>query len=377
MSALVYRTRPDTWLATAWSLILRLALVAGVLYFAYRVRIIIVMVFLAVMLALTMAPIVDWLCRQRALRLIPRHSRRSLATAVLFLLMAAAFGELAILVVRPLVLEVRQIVTDWQIHQAHIQHTISRARVHYDTLPPEFRHSVQEWLGKQGQSDLGARAGEQLRQFGLRTLESGMFVVELILVPVLAFSFLTESRPLKRELAALLPRHRLRDGLYILNKTAFILESYAVGQLILALIAGGVVWLLLTLLGIKYALSLAVVAGITRVIPVIGPLLGGIPIVLFTLISAGWAHGLAVLVVFTIMHLAETKIVMPRIIGHRINLHPAVVIIVLLIGAEFFGMWGMFLAAPVAAVIKVLFHHFYVRPGKGLRASTIHTREPV
>ena len=380
-------TRPDTvtaypnsrsWLGQVWNLILRLLVVAGLLYVAYRVRIVIVMVFLAMMLALTVAPIVDWVCRLPLLRPLPRHSRRGLATALLFILIALGVGELAVLVFGPMVKEVRQIAGDWQNHQAHLQDAFSQARLKYDELPEGLRHSVADWWAKQSQSDFGSKIGGGLQHLGLRTIESGMFVVELILVPVLAFSFLTESRPLKRELAALLPRQRLRDGLYILNQSAYILESYSIGQLILALIAGVVVWALLTLLGIKYALSLAVVAAITRVIPVIGPLLGGIPIVLYALVSAGWAHGIAVLIVFTLMHLIETKVVMPRIIGHRINLHPAVVIIVLLIGAEFFGMWGMFLAAPVAAVIKVLFHHFYVRPCKQrARATDIYPRTPV
>ena len=75
-----------------------------------------------------------------------------------------------------------------------------------------------------------------------------MFLVELVLIPVLAFSFLTESRPLKREFTSAIPRRRLRDGLYVLRQTGLILQSYAIGQLILALIAGAVVWLLLTCL---------------------------------------------------------------------------------------------------------------------------------
>jgi predicted PurR-regulated permease PerM len=153
----------------------------------------------------------------------------------------------------------------------------------------------------------------------------------------------------------------VRDGLYLARRTGTILQSYAVGQLTLALIAGVVVWLMMTAMGVRYALALAVIAAVTRVIPVIGPLVGGIPIVLISALQ-GWDRGLTVLIAFTIMHLVETKVIMPRIIGHRIELHPAVVIIVLLVGAEFFGMWGMFLAAPVAAVIKAMIHYFLVRP---------------
>jgi predicted PurR-regulated permease PerM len=220
---------------------------------------------------------------------------------------------------------------------------------------------VRDWITENGVKDMGARAGEQVQHLAHRTLESGMLLVEMILIPVLAFSFLTESAPLKREVAWCLPRNRVRDGLYLMRQCGVILQSYAVGQLILAAIAGVVVWLLMTIMGIHYALALAVVAAVTRVIPVIGPIVGGIPIVLFASLQ-GWDRGTAVLIAFSLMHLIESKVVMPRIIGYRIQLHPAVVIIVLLVGAEFFGMWGMFLAAPVAAVAKVFFQYLIVRP---------------
>jgi predicted PurR-regulated permease PerM len=203
-----------------------------------------------------------------------------------------------------------------------------------------------------------------------------MFLVELILIPVLAFSFLTESRPLKKELAAFVPRPWLRDALYLMGRSGAILQSYAVGQMILALIAGGVVWVMMTALGIRYALALAVVAAITRVIPVVGPVIGAIPIVLFATLQ-GVHQGVMVLILFSLMHLIESKVIMPRIIGYRIELHPAIVIIVLLIGAEFFGMWGMFLAAPAAAIVKMLFHHFFVRERRRRKPRPPASKAPV
>jgi predicted PurR-regulated permease PerM len=62
------------------------------------------------------------------------------------------------------------------------------------------------------------------------------------------------------------------------------------------------------------------------------------------------------------MHLIESKLIMPKFIGHRIHLHAALVIIVLLIGYEFFGLLGMFMAAPVAAFGRVLVNHYIIRP---------------
>lgn len=351
------RNRPESWLAAVWGLLVRIAAVIAVAYVLYRVREIIIVVLLAVMLTFTVSPLVDWLCRCRPMRALPHHVRRVVATTLVFVLLGFGLFEMVYLIINPLASELRSLSTNWKTYEAQVQQWITSFRNWYDTLPPDVR----EWVDRQEFGAAGGRMGEQLHHLGAKTLESGMLLVELILIPVLAFSFLTESRPLKREFAMVLPTSRLRDGLYVLKQTGIILQSYAVGQLILALIAGAVVWLLMTIMGVKYALAMAVVAAITRVIPVVGPMLGGIPIVLLCALQ-GWDKAVVVLVGFTIMHLVESKVIMPRIIGYRINLHPAVVIIVLLIGAEFFGMWGMFLAAPVAAVVKCLFYHFVVRP---------------
>jgi predicted PurR-regulated permease PerM len=116
----------------------------------------------------------------------------------------------------------------------------------------------------------------------------------------------------------------------------------------------------LWLIGVKYALTLGVLAGITRAIPILGPILGGIPIVLVASLQSV-ENGIGVLIFFCLMHLIESKIIMPKLLGERMHLHPAIILIVLLIGSEFFGLLGMFLAAPVAALLKVLFDFYVLR----------------
>jgi len=275
---------------------------------------------------------------------------------------------LAITILRPLALEVRSFLSHWRDYQAQLMVRLQSVQAWYEgAVPLETRSWMeaegQKWFRERGSTDLGSLLSTQLGRLTLQTRDKLGLLFELVLIPVLAFSFLTESRPLKRELVHLIPRRRVRDGLYVLRQTGSILQSYAVGQLILALIAGLVVYPLLLVLQIPGALGLAIVAAVTRVIPVIGPMVGGIPIVLVSM-TRGWQEALVVLVLFTLLHMVESKVVMPRLIGSRINLHPAIVIVALLVGAEFFGMWGMFLAAPVAAVLRVLLHHFMVPPRK-------------
>jgi predicted PurR-regulated permease PerM len=192
-------------------------------------------------------------------------------------------------------------------------------------------------------------------------------VVELILLPVLAFYFLVDGKSLRNEFVRFFAQRRQQRAILgILRESGEIMRSYLLAQLILAIIAGVVIGALLGVFGIRYALILALIAGVTRVIPVIGPLLGFIP--LATLVSVQTAqtgnYGVLViiLIAFTIMHLVESKVITPMILGHRLHLHPVVVIVVLLLGGEFFGLLGMFLAAPLTALVRTVMLHLYVYP---------------
>jgi predicted PurR-regulated permease PerM len=187
------------------------------------------------------------------------------------------------------------------------------------------------------------------------------YVVEIVLFPVLAFYFALDSRKIKHEFVGVLPRNRRRAVMRVINDFNGIMYSFVVGQAILCAIAGVVVGTGLAALHVKYPLTLGLLAGITRAIPIIGPIVGGIPIIGLVLATKGIGVALMVLGFFTCLHFAESKFLMPYLIGDRMNLHPVVIIIVLLIGEEFGGLLGMFFAAPVAALIRVLVRRYWLR----------------
>jgi predicted PurR-regulated permease PerM len=199
-------------------------------------------------------------------------------------------------------------------------------------------------------------------------------VIEMVLVPVLAFYFTLDGRALRNQFLSLVPRRHQRQTLAILSESGAIMRAYIVSQFWLAVIAGVVVGVGLNLIGMDYALILGLFAGITRAIPVIGPLIGGVPLVLLTFVYGAqqgnpylwvWA-----LLMFTCLHLIESKIVMPKFLGHALNLHAVVIIVALLIGGEFFGLMGMFLAAPIAALARVLLMHYVIIPRRRRRGAS-------
>jgi predicted PurR-regulated permease PerM len=108
-------------------------------------------------------------------------------------------------------------------------------------------------------------------------------------------------------------------------------------------------------LGVRYPFTLGIIAGLTRAIPVIGPLLGAIPLALVCFLTTNSVSTTSLLLLgFTLMHFLESKVLLPRVIGHEVDLHPVTVIIALLVGMEFFGFLGVFLAVPLAAILKII-----------------------
>jgi predicted PurR-regulated permease PerM len=348
----------EEWLSVVWRLLLRVAITVALLYVVWRIGDIIVITMLALLVALAVTPLVDRIARVPPLPRVPVGGRRLLATTISFILVFSALFGIGAIVWQPFSGEMTAFGANFPIYQRRFVESADAIKTWFDQQPEQLR----KLLAGQDFSQITSSAVQYVQRVVSTTIRSTFFVAELVLIPVLAFYFAYEPRALKKEFVFLLPRRRVREALRLLNETALILREYVVGQLILCVIAGVVVGLMLWGLGNRYSLALGVLAGITRAVPVIGPVLGAVPIVALVGLSQGTKTGLVVLTAFTVMHLIESKLIMPRIIGFRTRLHPAVVIVALLIGSEFFGLMGMFLAAPVAAIAKVLIRYYVIRP---------------
>ena len=178
-------------------------------------------------------------------------------------------------------------------------------------MPPDVREVVDNLREQQAMPSPSAWLGNL---FGA-TLSWASHVVELVLIPVLAFYFVVDGRALRSELLFFVPKGRLRSTMAILNEGGSIMRAYIIAQFWLAVIAGVAVGVGLSLLGMPYALILGIIAGVTRAIPVIGPLLGGIPVVLLSFLYGAQQDKpylwVGVLIFFTLLHLIESKIIMP------------------------------------------------------------------
>ncbi len=354
----------EAWFGQFWKLLVRLAIIAFAGYFVWRVRTILTDILVASILAFALIGPVNWLCRFRVPR-IGIRTHRLVATLLVFFALGYIVFAGAALMVSPFVDQVHGLASNLPLYQRKIALYAAELQALYNGLPPDVKALLRRPEGAGGAS--GFSPVPWLQSLLLVTVTGIARIVDLILIPVLAFYFVLDGRALRNEFLALVPRRRVRETLTLMREASGIMRTYIIAQLWLCVIAGVVVYAGLSLIHMPYALVLGLLAGFTRAIPIIGPILGGIPIVLLAAVlpaehGGGIALALKVLVFFSALHLFESKLLMPKFIGHRINLHAAVVIIVLLVGAEFFGLLGMFLAAPLAAIGRVLIAHYVLRP---------------
>jgi predicted PurR-regulated permease PerM len=376
-----------------WVIIVRLLAALLAIYVIWRIQLVLVSVMVAVILTYIMLPAVEWLsmhllvpkrCDDERLSDKPRwkqlcssmslkyNDRRLLATVIVF------FSFIAILVIgtnvllAPFTKEIQQFSANFSEYVTKTGSLMERAGAWYYDAVPE---TVRGWISGLDKTNLVEIAGGYVQRTLKFVTSSVGIVMELFLIPVLAFYFLLDYRSITSEIYGALPHRRLRDGLRIGRRLGQILQSYVIGQLILCAIAGILTGLFLSVLDMPYVLVLALFAAITRAIPVIGPVVSGIPIVLVGLLKTDRVDIALILLIFvTVMHFAESKFVMPKLIGDRLHLRPAVVIIVLLIGAEFFGLIGMFLAAPVAAIIRDIIRYYYILPRRSKQVNPMGER---
>jgi predicted PurR-regulated permease PerM len=338
---------PQRWVRICGAILL--VLVAGVVI--WRVRAVVVTVLLAVVAAYVLRPAVDRFCAF-GLRIGERHYRltRGLATLLTFVLLALLIWGFWAFSSVSLEREIANLQRHWpDYQQAIIRFGANLDRYYRERLPDALRPSVDSWV--RGTGDLLTRAAT--RGLGLTYHGVGL-LIELLLVPILAFYFLADGPNIRQQALFFVPRRFLSRTEQVLGQAHDSFARYIKGQVILCVIAFAVVTAGLWAIHVDFYLLLGVAAGLTRAVPIIGPVVGAIPILIVVLITKSMALTLWVLAAFSVMHVLESKLLMPAILGQQLDLHPVLIIVALLIGAQMGGLLGVFLAAPVLAAVKSL-----------------------
>jgi predicted PurR-regulated permease PerM len=164
----------------------------------------------------------------------------------------------------------------------------------------------------------------------------------------------------KTGMLGVLPQQFRADVQCLASLIDDVLSAYVRGQLLLCLFVGSMATIALFAIGVPFALVLGLIAGILEALPFVGPILGAIPAVAIALLSDP-VSAIWVAAAFFAIQQVENLILVPRIAGKSVKLHPAVVMVVLVVGNELAGFWGMLIAVPVTAVLQDVFKYLYLR----------------
>lgn len=243
----------------------------------------------------------------------------------------------------------------------------SEARVFLDEVPVIIDDVAEGWRTSDNQllATTGYRLMTQLRfrfenpppptggtALGLISNVGGV-LFGLIATFVIGFYYLMEKRLFKRLLLVQMsPSSRGRINA-IWNDVESKVGDWLRGQLLLMLIIGVAAGIGYGMIGVRFWLLLAIWAGITELIPIIGPWIGGIPAVAIALLDS-WQQAAIVVVFIVLLQLAENSILVPRIMKGTIGLSPLTVFLAVLAGGQYMGPLGALLALPIAAALQVV-----------------------
>jgi len=218
-------------------------------------------------------------------------------------------------------------------------------RQYLAALPPELVHRAQGYGGEAA-----------TRIVSLLASVAGLLAT-MIIIPVLSLYLLFEAPGLIRDLMRVIPERLRPKALAFMHDLDNVLGGFIRGQLTVGATIGVCITIALLVLHVKYAVLIGVTAGLLDVIPYVGALVGFVPSVTLALANDGWQHAVIVAVVFAAIFQAEGHFIAPRIVSDSVGLTPLMVIIAILIGGELFGISGMFVAVPIAAVLRIVILH--------------------
>jgi predicted PurR-regulated permease PerM len=182
----------------------------------------------------------------------------------------------------------------------------------------------------------------------------------LIVILLGTIYILSNPEPLAKGLLTMFPHSKQDHVVTIVTRVGTQLRGWALatagGMFIIFLLT----WLGLTIIGVQPAFLFAMIAGLLEVVPIIGPILSALPPAFAALVTEP-IKALYVIIAFTIIQQVESNIIVPLLQGSTLKLHPLSIMFVVLIMAGLFGIVGVFLAIPTAAVIKVLYEELYLK----------------
>jgi predicted PurR-regulated permease PerM len=308
--------------------------------------------------AFVLGAAIAFLIQPAVVRLVALGIPRVLAIVITFVVIIAVLAGLVLLIVPLVVSEVGQLQRQAPSLAAAAQDRINSLQgspiqifgIDVDikgTTATISSHLREYLLGQAGNAvTIGVSA--------LTTL------LQLVLMFIVAFLLALDAAAFRRVLRRLVPNDYRTDFDQIWRKVRKMLYAYVRGQLIIAALIGVLSGIACAVLGLPDAIALGMLAGVTALIPYLGPFIGAIPAVLVGL-AASPIKALLIAVIYFLISNVILNFVYPKVMGDAVRLSPILVIVAFIAGFSWAGILGMFVAVPIAATLRILFDHIYPR----------------
>jgi predicted PurR-regulated permease PerM len=322
-----------------------LVLFAGALYVIYLVRDVVVLLFIAIFLAVALGPAVDFFHRRK----LPRAA----SILLVYLLGLLTVFLIGLLVVPPIVDQVRDVARKAPQYIQDIRENKTLRK--YDD-----KYKITQKLEEQANklpSVLGSAAGT------LQSVTVGVFSAAVKLIAVLSITFflLLDGQRLMTFLFGLMRPDREARVRGLAGQVYGAVAGYVAGNLIISVVAGLVTYTTLELLGVPFAVPLAVLVAFLDLIPLVGATIGAVFVGLITLFVDFPTATIVWLIVIIVYQQLENHIVQPIVYRQTVDVRPLVVIVSILIGAALLGVLGALVAIPVAATVQILLRDWWER----------------
>ena len=318
-----------------------------ILWFLYAERALLTPLILGAIFAYLFNPIVNFFSEKIKLP-------RSLSVIIIYLLIVS-------IVVAGATILTRQLISESDDIRSYVTALAASAKQEVKTLPDFIRPTISDFITSLEKSR--AVGSVSLLPFFPQALSR---IVSFLIFAFSGYYFLKEGSNMFERGLTYIPAHRKVDVEILIRKINSVLGGYLRGQMFLVFLMSIVTFIILSLLGIRFALFIAIFSGFAEIVPVIGPIVAGALATLVVLITGTvnfgltpFAGAIAVVAAYFVLRHAEDYFVVPQVMGKITKLPPFIIFLAVIAGGHLWGIMGLILAVPIAAIIRLLLEFFF------------------
>ncbi|EAC6873906.1 AI-2E family transporter [Listeria monocytogenes] len=184
-------------------------------------------------------------------------------------------------------------------------------------------------------------------------------VLAIVTTPLVLFYLLKDGKKLPDFLLKMLPVNGRAHTRQVLGEANHQISSYIRGQIIVSLCIGILLFIGYLIIGLPYALTLAIIAACTSIVPYLGPAIAITPAIIIAIVTSPWLL-IKLIIVWCVVQLLEGKFISPQVMGKTLKVHPITILFVILVAGNLFGILGVIFAVPGYAVLKVIVTHVFI-----------------